>query len=71
MAWNAKKGLDRKPMEMDGQKVDGHGYLSDDKKSWLPHCLRGVITQVLIVLRCHDGRNLLQDMFRVFAKEDE
>ena len=56
---------------MDGQKVDGHGYLSDGKKSQLPHYLREVIAQILIVLRRHDGRNLLQGMFEVFAKEDE
>ena len=55
---------------MDEQKVDRHGYLSDGKKSRLPHYLCGVITQVLIVLRRHDGRNLLQGMLGVFAEED-
>ena len=58
-------------MRMDREKVNGHDYLSNGKKSQLPHCLRGVITQVLIVLQRHDGRNLLRGMFGVFAEEDE
>ena len=65
-----KRGLDRKPMEMDRQNVDGHGYMGDGKESRLLHCLRGVITKVLIVFWCHDGRDLLQGMFGVFTEED-
>ena len=62
--------LDRKPRGMDGQKVDEYGYLSDGKKSRLPHCFREVIAQVLIILRHYNGRELLQGIFGVFAKED-
>ena len=54
---------------MDREKANGHDYLSNGKKSQLPHCLRGVITQVLIVLQRHDGRNLLQGMFGVFSPD--
>ena len=38
-----KKGLDGKPSGKDGRKVNGQDYLSDCKKTRLPHGFRGVI----------------------------
>ena len=54
----------------DEHKIDGYYYLSDYKKTRLPHGLCRVIAQVLIILRRNDGWELLQGMFGVFMDED-
>ena len=38
-------------------------YLGNTEKPWLPYCLRCMVTQVLIILGCKDGRELLQGVF--------
>ena len=55
---------------MDGHKDDESDYLSNCKKTRLPHGLHGVISQILVILSRNDRRNLLQGMFTVFTEED-
>ena len=49
----------------------GCSYLSNAKKSRLPHGLNCVVTQVLIIIHHDDGRELLQHILGVLAEEDE
>ena len=52
-------------------KGDRSDYLSNCDEAELPHGLRGVVSQVLIILSRNDRGDLLQGMIRIFTEEDE
>ena len=45
-------------------------YLSKIEETYLPHNLRGMVAQVLIIFIFDDGRNLFKCVLGVLAKED-
>ena len=55
---------------MNEHKDDESDYLSNCKKTRLPHGLCGVVSQILVILSRNDRRDLLQGMFRVFIEGD-
>ena len=55
-------------LELKNWKVVTDPYLGNVEEARLPHGLRRVVPQVLVVLAPNDGRDLHQSIFWIFAE---